>query len=149
MCIRDSDWTTPVALTPYQPDGGAWHPDLVATDDGLRLVWEDYRDGNAEIYTMNSTNGGEICAGEQRGRGAEERASLPRSLAPALLCSEWGAATRLTEAEGYSVLPQAAVFGQTAYFVWQDNRSSEWEVYFTKDRFRVYLPAVTSSLGKE
>jgi hypothetical protein len=115
------DWASPVALTPYLPDGGAWRPDLVATEDGLRLVWEDYRDGNAEIYTMVSTDGG----------------------------LSWGAATRLTDADGYSVYPRAAALGETAYFVWQDNRSGAWEVYCTKDRFRLYLPAVMSSLGDE
>jgi len=119
--MEGTDWTPPVALTPYLPDGGAWHPDLVTTEEGLQLVWEDYRDGNAEIYTMESTDGG----------------------------LSWGPVTRLTDANGYSVRPQAAALGQTTYFVWQDNRSGKWEVYFTKDRFRVYLPAVMSSLGKE
>jgi hypothetical protein len=51
-------------------------------------------------------------------------------------------ATRLTQADGYSVRPQAAAFGQAAYLVWQDNRSGKGEVYFTKDRFRLYLPVV-------
>ena len=91
-----------------------WRPDLVATEDGLRLVWEDYRDGNAEIYAMKSSEGGR----------------------------NWEPATRLTEAAGYSIHPQAAASGQTAYVVWQDNRNSKWEVYFTKDRFSLYLPAV-------
>ena len=75
---------------------------ITANGDTLRVVWEDYRDVNYEIYYKQSTDGG----------------------------ISWGADTRLTNADDYSVDPGLLVSGSVVHVVWTDSRDGNDEIYY-------------------
>lgn len=83
---------------------GAWYPDIAVEGTAVVVVWEDYRDGNGEIYSITSLDGGET----------------------------WGSETRLTKADLFSAHPRIAGHGGEFYMVWQDYRDGNWEVYFRR-----------------
>jgi hypothetical protein len=98
-------WTRDVPLTPATPDGGSWHPSLVVAGQRLTLAWEDYRDGNAEVYARESLDGGVT----------------------------WSADRRVTAAAAYSIYPRLTADGTLTHGVWQDNRDGNWEIYFAEE----------------
>jgi xylan 1,4-beta-xylosidase len=104
----------PVTLTTSSP-GGAWHPAMVAMPDRLILAWEDYRDGNGEIYARSSSDGG----------------------------LTWTAEGRLTTNAAFSALPRLAADHAATYLVWQDNRDGNWEVYFAESATVTPTPTPT------
>jgi hypothetical protein len=79
---------------------GAWRPSVAMSGNRVHVIWEDYRDGNAEIYRKTSTDGG----------------------------ATWGPDIRFTNQTSYSIRPQVAVMGGEAYVVWQDLRNGNWEI---------------------
>jgi hypothetical protein len=81
---------------------GAWHPDIAADSGLVAVVWEDYRDGNAEIYGALSLDEG----------------------------NSWSPETRLTSSASFSGYPSIAGYNQTFYVAWQDYRDGNWEIYF-------------------
>lgn len=81
---------------------GAWHPDIAVNGSNVVAVWEDYRDGNGEIYLMASSDGGET----------------------------WGTETRLTDTVSFSAYPRVTCYDGTFYILWQDYTDGNWEIYF-------------------
>ncbi len=100
---------------------GQWQPDLRLTYDTassfttynnawciasygvtVHAVWNDYRDGNLEIYYKRSLNNG----------------------------FNWGSDVRLTNNSAVSMSPSVATSSSCVYIVWQDNRDGNNEVYF-------------------
>jgi hypothetical protein len=81
---------------------GAWHCDVAVSGDTAWAVWEDYRDGNGEIYGRMSPN-----------RGVT-----------------WGEEVRLTNAPGFSAYPRLAAYAGKFHLVWQDDRDGNFEIYY-------------------
>jgi hypothetical protein len=70
----------------------------------VHVVWQDYRDGNYEIYYKRSTNAG----------------------------VSWEADTRLTSYSSYSENPSVSVSGQVVHVVWRDQRDGNYEIYYKR-----------------
>ncbi|MFC2093100.1 T9SS type A sorting domain-containing protein [Bacteroidota bacterium] len=71
----------------------------------VHVVWEDYRDGNWEIYYKRSTDGG----------------------------VSWGTDTRLTNNSAVSQYPSVAVSGSVVHVVWEDFRDENPEIYYKRN----------------
>lgn len=102
--IRSTDngatWGVQTRLTTDTAD--SYFPSIAVADDGIYVVWQDSRDGNAEIYYKASADNGET----------------------------WGADTRLTEYRGDSKSPSIAVSGDDLHVVWWDERSENGEIFY-------------------
>ena len=81
---------------------GALHPDIAVDGQTVVVMWEDYRDGNGEIYGIMSPDGG----------------------------NTWGQETRFTWNDSFSAFPRVAGYQGRFYMAWQDDRGGNWEVYF-------------------
>ena len=103
----------------HSTDGGSsWETDTRLTSNSavskyssvsvfgsvVHVVWNDYRDVNAEIYYKRSTDGG----------------------------VSWGEDTRLTNASDVSANPSVAVSGSIVHVVWNDNRDGNSEIYYKR-----------------
>jgi hypothetical protein len=98
--------------------GTSWGPDVrltnnvavshfpsIAVSDGIvHVVWEEYRDGNAEIYYKRSSDTGVT----------------------------WGADTRLTNNSAKSLSPSLAVSGSLVHLTWFDQRDGNNEIYYKR-----------------
>ena len=84
------------------------YPSVTVSDSTMHVVWEDYRDGNLEIYYKRSTNGG----------------------------ISWGADTRLTNAPSNSKYPSISVSDSLLHVVWQDHRDANYEIYYKRSTDR-------------
>jgi len=83
----------------------SWVPSIVVSGSVVHVVWEDYRDGNYEIYYKRSTDGG----------------------------VSWSADTRLTNATAESWYPSITVSGSVVHVVWEDTRDGEdWAIYYKR-----------------
>jgi hypothetical protein len=80
------------------------YPSVTVSGSIVNVVWEDYRDGNYEIYFKRSTDDG----------------------------INWGADTRLTNNTAYSEYPSVAVSGSVVHVVWQDTRDGNNEIYYKR-----------------
>lgn len=107
--IALGQWEPDVRLT-FDP-GASWMPissckPIVTNGDSVHLVWQDFRDNNAEIYYKRSTDGG----------------------------TTWGADTRLSNALGNSYDPSMALSGSFVHVVWSDYRdgSDIVEIYYKR-----------------
>jgi hypothetical protein len=114
---RDGNWEL---YYKRSPDGGlSWGEDTRLTNNSatsyspsvsvsglfVHIVWQDYRDGNFEIYYKRSTDGG----------------------------SSWGADTRLTNNPAVSIRPSISVSGQVVHVVWTDTRDGNYEIYYKRN----------------
>lgn len=95
-------WGADTRLT-HAP-GLSARPSIAVGGMELHIVWYDQRDGNVEVYTKHSADGG----------------------------TTWGADTRLTEAPGDSMHPTLAVSGDSAHIVWFDQRDGNAEIYYKR-----------------
>ncbi len=95
-------WESDIRLTTNTSD--SWNPSVAISGSVVRVVWEDERQGNSEIYYKVSTNGGET----------------------------WNADTRLTTDPANSWNPSIAVSGLDVHVTWYDDRngSGNWEIYY-------------------
>ena len=98
--------------------GTSWSPDLRLTNNAaishfpsiaasgavVHVVWEEYRDGNAEIYYKRSSDAG----------------------------VSWGADSRLTNNSAHSLSPSVAVAGDLVHLTWYDLRDGNSEVYYKR-----------------
>lgn len=78
------------------------HPTIASSGSNVHVGWQEYRDGNPEIYTKRSTDGG----------------------------VNWASDTRLTNNSAFSYYPSFAVSGNLVHAVWQDLRDGNWEIYY-------------------
>jgi hypothetical protein len=95
-----SSWGPDVRLS-STPDSSVY-PSVAVSGLTLHVVWQDHRDGNDEIYYIQSRDGGDT----------------------------WTPDERLTSDGGSSCLPSAAVFGATIHVVWRDDRCGNFEIYY-------------------
>jgi hypothetical protein len=95
-------WGADVRLT--NNTGSSWEPSVAVSGTTVHVAWEDYRDGNREIYYKRSTDAG----------------------------VSWGADTRLTNNSSYSKYPSVTVSGSVVHVVWQDNRDGNYEIYYKR-----------------
>jgi len=89
------------------PSGYQEDPSLVVGADGtLYAAWEDWRNGNSDIYFARSTDGG----------------------------ATWSANIRVDDApSGYQYSPSLAVGADgTLYAAWVDSRNGNWDIYFAR-----------------
>ena len=77
---------------------------LTASGSAVRVVWQDTRDGNNEIYYKCSTDAG----------------------------SSWGPDTRLTFNSANSDAPNITVSGSNVHITWQDTRDGNHEIYYKR-----------------
>lgn len=82
----------------------SYFPSVAVSGDIVHIVWEDYRDGNVEIYYKRSSDGGQI----------------------------WGTDTRLTNDTSSSEHPTIAISGSNVHVVWYDNRNGNSEIYYKR-----------------
>jgi hypothetical protein len=90
----------------------SWLPDIAANDDYIHLVWADNRiSSNYEIYYNRSTNSGVSWSydGSSSGKGY-----------------------RLTTANGESTFPDMAIYSDSVYVVWEDNRPLTFGIYYKR-----------------
>jgi hypothetical protein len=95
-------WGTVTRLTNNNAD--SWFPSIAVSGSVVHTVWNDNRDGNAEIYYKRSTDGG----------------------------VSWGTDTRLTNYTAGSLNPSIAVSGSIVHTVWQDSRDGNYEIYYKR-----------------
>ena len=95
-------WEADVRLT--NDDSGSYYPVIEASGTDVHVAWQDYRDGNSEIYYKRSLDGG----------------------------LSWGTDTRLTDYTGYSRLPSISVSGSVVHVVWHDTRDGNYEIYYKR-----------------
>lgn len=75
--------------------------EIAASGQYVQIAWQDNRDGDYDLYTINSTDGGQ----------------------------SWGTEQRQTYESSSSEFVDLAVEGQNAYMVWQDNISGLYQIY--------------------
>jgi hypothetical protein len=80
------------------------YPSVTVSGSVVHVVWDDNRDGNAEIYYKRSIDGG----------------------------VSWGADTRLTNNTSSSEYPSVSVSGSVVHVVWYDNRDGNFEIYYKR-----------------
>ncbi len=80
------------------------YPTLCVSGAYVHIVWEDYRDGNWEIYYKRSTDSG----------------------------ISWEADTRLTNNILESFTPSLSISGQILHVVWEDKRDGNMEIYYKR-----------------
>jgi hypothetical protein len=103
-----AQWEPDVRLTyndsvSYPSYPNAWG---IAAGPGneVHVAWEDSRDGNSEIYTKRSTDGG----------------------------VHWGSDVRLSQGPGGSIYPCIATMDSCVHLVWDDKRDGNWEIYYKR-----------------
>jgi hypothetical protein len=84
--------------------GQSSHPSIAITGAAVQVVWRDNRDGNAEIYTKRSPDGG----------------------------VSWGTDTRLSVNTSASEFPSVAVAGLAIHVVWRDFRTNNDDIYYRR-----------------
>ena len=82
----------------------SYFPSVAVSGSQVNVVWQDYRDGNFEIYYKRSTDGG----------------------------TTWDADTRLTNYAAFSQCASVAVSGSQINVVWKDNRDGNFEIYYKR-----------------
>ena len=93
-------WSADVKLTSNPSDPGI--PSIAVSGNNIHIVWHDLRDGNWEIYYKHSTDNG----------------------------LTWQPDVRLTNDASVSERASIAIWINTIYVVWQDERDNDKEIYF-------------------
>jgi len=95
-----TNWGNNVRLT--SNDSSSNQPNIAVCDSHVYVVWTDEREGNKEIYFLNSANNG----------------------------TNWSNLTRLTNNNAFSGYASIAVLGTNLYVVWTDERDGNREIYY-------------------
>jgi len=93
-------WSTDEKLTSNPSEPGI--PSLAVSGNNIHIVWHDVRDGNWEIYYKRSTDNG----------------------------ATWQPDIRLTNDVSISERASIALWDNSIYVVWQDERDNDKEIYF-------------------
>ena len=93
-------WSADERLTSNPSDPGI--PSLAVSGNNIHIVWHDIRDGNWEIYYKRSTDNG----------------------------ATWQPDIRLTNDVSISERASIALWNNSIYVVWQDERDNDREIYF-------------------
>ena len=146
----------PETLLTYEY-GSPQIPSLTASDSAVYLVWNDYRDGNPEIYFKRSSNWGESWGPDTRLTYDPAGSSFPsvavsgslihvvwqdtRTGGPAELFykrslnggNSWSSDFQLTNALWTSQYPTVAVALSRVHVLWSDQRDGNWEIYYKRN----------------
>jgi hypothetical protein len=112
----DRDGNLEIYYIKSSDNGLTWGPEIRLTNDpatsnlpsvavsgsNVHIVWEDFRDGNSEIYYKGSVDGG----------------------------ANWGDDIRITYDQGNSISPNLAVSNSVLHVVWQDSRSGFYDIFY-------------------
>jgi len=93
-------WSADEKLTSNPSEPGI--PSLAVSGNNIHIVWHDLRDGNWEIYYKRSTDNG----------------------------ATWQPDVRLTNDASVSERASIALWNNSIYVVWQDERDNDKEIYF-------------------
>jgi hypothetical protein len=94
------NWGTDTRLT--NNSAASNNPSLTVSGSVVNIVWEDESDGNFEIYSRRSTDGG----------------------------TSWEEDIRQTNNISGSQGPSISGSGSSVHLVWHDNRDGNWEIYY-------------------
>ncbi len=147
-------WQSDTRLTNFaQPSSNA---SFSVSGSQLHIAWQDYRDGNAEVYYKNSTDGGTTWSPDMRITNNGSNSWNPSIFAegPHVHIAwednrdgnyevyynvssnngvTWGADTRLTNAADNSNRPNLTVSGSKVHVVWHDYRDGNFEIYYKQN----------------
>lgn len=87
--------------------GNSLNPSLVVSDSNIFISWHDTRDGNFEIYFINSTD----------------------------LGATWSADTNLSAHPASSYSPFVALTDTTVHLIWHDDREGNHEIFYKQGKF--------------
>ena len=146
-------WGSDVRLTSNA--ASSIFPAVAASGTDVHVVWEEYRDGNGEIYYKHSADGGSSW-------GADTRLTVnaANSFSPSVAAAgpmvqlvwfdqrdgnheiyhkrstdagaNWGADTRLTVDGAASIFPAVAVSGSVVHVAWEEHRDGNGEIYYQR-----------------
>lgn len=97
------NWSADERLTNQYAD--SFKPSVTVSNSLMHVTWEEYRDGNAEIYYKRSSNSG----------------------------LTWGSDIRLTVSNANSLYPSVAASNSAVNILWQDDREGNYEIYYKRD----------------
>jgi hypothetical protein len=146
-------WSTDTRLTNNTLNSET--PSISVLGVRVSVVWNDYRDGNWEIYYKHSTDNGSNWISDTRltnnssvslnpclavyganshvvwydKRDGNEEIYYKRSTDYGVT---WGADVRLTNNSSLSYYPSVAVFSSNVHVVWHDNRDGNEEIYYKR-----------------
>ncbi len=136
--------------------GFSQFPSVSVFGSVLHVVWEDQRDGNAEIYYKRSTDGGSSWGTDTRLTNNSANSFNPSVSASGSVLHvvwedhrdgndgeiyykrstdggvSWGADTRLTNNSVESFFPSVSVSDSAVHVVWRDNRDGNSEIYYKR-----------------
>ena len=133
----------------------SWYPSVAVSGTDVHVVWQDYRDGNMEIYTKHSSDGGMSWGSDTRltyNPSDSQRPSVAVSDSNVHVVwresrdgnmeiytkrstdrgASWGADTRLTNNSSVSETPSVAFSGSNVHLVWWDERDGNAEIYYKR-----------------
>jgi len=149
-------WDTEIRLTNNTTVSS--YPSIAVTGTIIHVVWQDYRDINAEIYYKRSTNGGISWDSDRRLTNDPNFSGTPsvavsnsavhivwRDDRNGLANSEiyyksssdfglnWSDDIRLTNNIGNSLIPSIALSGSVVHILWHDYRDGNSEIYYKRN----------------
>jgi hypothetical protein len=151
-----SQWQPDVRLTNDPAQSFAGEDRCIASNGNyVFVVWQDHRDGDAEVYFKRSTDRGDTWSTDTRLSATPDFSGAPsiavyqsivhvfwqdlksgtldiyyrRSTDNGL---SWEAEVRLTTDPQYSYYPSVSVSGANVYLAWEDNRAANYEIYFKR-----------------
>ncbi len=93
-------WENDTRLT--DDSASSTYPSIAAIGNNVHVVWEEWRNGDADIYYKRSLDEG----------------------------TSWGLDTRLTDNPGWSERPSVTTSNSNVHVVWYDNRDENLEIYY-------------------
>ena len=147
-------WQADTRLTNFaEPSSNA---SFSVSGSQLHIAWQDYRDGNPEIYYKNSTNGGTSWSSDMRITSNGSNSWHPSIFAvdshihiawednrdgnyeiyynvSSNSGAAWGTDLRLTNAADNSNYPGIAVSESKVHVVWHDYRDGNFEIYYKQN----------------
>ena len=130
-------------------------PSICVSGLQVHVVWEEYRDGNSEIYYKNSMDGGMTWSSDMR-----LTFNSSNSFSPSVAVSDsvvhvawfdqrdgnneiyykrspdagatWATDARITNDNAASVFPSVSVSGQQVHIAWEEYRDGNGEIYYKR-----------------
>jgi len=148
-----ASWGTDTRLTNNSSD--SWYPSIAISGLDVKVVWQDYRDGNWEIYYKHSTDVGVNWGADTRLTNNVTDSWLPSVAVSGSVVNvvwvdyydgndeiyykrstdyglNWGANIRLTNNIAYSLNPSIALSDSIVQVVWSDTRDGNYEIYYKR-----------------
>ncbi|MCE1166105.1 MAG: exo-alpha-sialidase [Bacteroidetes bacterium] len=148
-----SVWSPDIRLT--NDSSFSIYPVIAASGQVVNVFWADRRDGNYEIYYKRSVDGGLTWGADTRLTNASENSGfVSTTFSGGFLYItwmdnrdgnyeiyfkrstdigvSWDSDIKLCNNSASSVYPSISAFNQNVYVVWQDNRDTNNEIYYSK-----------------